>query len=270
LTEPAIPARRLARSTPPPLPASTRSSRPATPVAVGAAAEPAKPQPVQEQAEENTATAAAAESPTVFKPTLVIRGANILPKIGEKLVLPERSAPADSPADSQRSRSVSETTAQNRSPVLPEQQSATSANPASRTAPPASGEIGPVQPKPRTETQPPTGQPKPAPANPPRVTEEVTPVRAIQQIVPTVPRQMWNFLNRDIQVEVMVQVDERGKVVKAEAISNSHKYFAGLAVNAARGWQFQPARVGSRNVPGETKLVFHFRADTRTGQVSQD
>jgi outer membrane biosynthesis protein TonB len=54
-------------------------------------------------------------------------------------------------------------------------------------------------------------------------------------------------------------VDPEGAVVGATADApGPSRYFATLAINAARGWKFMPAKVGGQNVASEWILRFEF------------
>ena len=80
-----------------------------------------------------------------------------------------------------------------------------------------------------------------------------------QQVLPNVPQSARDTIRGTVRVAVKVQVDPSGNV--AEAILDSpgpSKYFANLAVNAARRWKFIPAKPGGRNVPNAWILRFEF------------
>jgi TonB family protein len=61
---------------------------------------------------------------------------------------------------------------------------------------------------------------------------------------------------------VKVQVDASGKVVAADLDSaGPSKYFANLAMKAARDWEFTPAKVDGENAASEWILRFEFAQD---------
>jgi len=80
-----------------------------------------------------------------------------------------------------------------------------------------------------------------------------------QKVLPEVPRSAMDTIRGTVRVMVKVAVDPSGNV--AEARLDSHgpsRYFAGLALEAARKWKFQPAEVDGRPVSKEWLLQFDF------------
>ena len=76
------------------------------------------------------------------------------------------------------------------------------------------------------------------------------------------PDNMKRAFTGEIVVSVRVDVDASGNVVNAVALKKGDRiadYLAGLAVNAARRWQFEPARRGPNPVPGEAVVNFTFQ-----------
>ena len=76
-----------------------------------------------------------------------------------------------------------------------------------------------------------------------------------------VPRSLKALITREITMEVNLSIDADGKITKAEASTGGgilQSSLGKLAVEAARLWKFQPARLGNRNVPGEVRIQFHF------------
>ena len=67
--------------------------------------------------------------------------------------------------------------------------------------------------------------------------------RIIRQVLPTVPRSARETITGTIKVGVKVNVDPQGNVSDAELInSGPSKYFARLAMEAAKKWQFEPTQ----------------------------
>jgi hypothetical protein len=127
---------------------------------------------------------------------------------------------------------------------------AASAEPAPPTAPP------PSQVPPPAEH--PVRQPPAAAASVPVAVLEP---RAIRQVQPVVPSNVRGMLSRPLVVSVTLQIDAAGNVTDASYAPPSGtfgKYFAELALTAARRWKFEPARVGDRGVPSEKILEFRF------------
>jgi len=62
-----------------------------------------------------------------------------------------------------------------------------------------------------------------------------------------------------IRVLVKVDVDAAGNVTQARLQSaGPSKYFARLALEAARGWKFRPVMANGRAVPSEWVVQFYF------------
>jgi TonB family protein len=82
------------------------------------------------------------------------------------------------------------------------------------------------------------------------------------QVLPNVPQSALNTIQGSVRVGVRVRVDTSGKVVGADLDSaGPSKYFAGLAMKAARDWQFTPAKVDGQNASSEWVLRFEFAQD---------
>jgi TonB family protein len=113
-------------------------------------------------------------------------------------------------------------------------------------------------------------EPRPAPATAESSAEQstesekrFTPGEVVEQILPTVPPQINNTIQGRVRVSVRVRVDPAGSVTDATLDSRGpSKYFADLALQAARRWKFTPAKIGARAVASEWVLRFEF---LRTG-----
>ena len=82
------------------------------------------------------------------------------------------------------------------------------------------------------------------------------------QVLPDVPQKARDTIRGTVRVSVRVHVDPLGSVVGEEFDSSGpSKYFADLALQAARDWEFEPPTVDGRNVSSEWVLRFEF---TRT------
>jgi periplasmic protein TonB len=116
------------------------------------------------------------------------------------------------------------------------------------------GQVAPPRPIPIVEPAAPTPR-----ASPP--VEKPTPPQPLKQVKPVVPRSLKALITRDITMEVNLSIDADGKITKAEASTGGgllQNSLGKLAVEAARLWKFQPARLGNRNVPGEVRIQFQF------------
>ena len=87
----------------------------------------------------------------------------------------------------------------------------------------------------------------------------------MHQVLPAAPQSALNTIRGAVRVGVRVQVDASGKVVGADLDSaGPSKYFANLAMKAARDWAFAPAKVGGQNASSEWILRFEFAQDGTT------
>ncbi len=84
----------------------------------------------------------------------------------------------------------------------------------------------------------------------------------LHQVLPDAPQSALGTIRGAVRVGVRVHVDASGKVVGADLDSaGPSKYFANLAVKAARNWEFTPAKVDGENAPSEWLLRFEFAQD---------
>lgn len=146
---------------------------------------------------------------------------------------------APTPAPPPPAQSAASTTPQ--APVAPAPQTAAPA-PSQPAAPAASGTASP----PVERAQAPQGS-----------TSEGS---VLQRIMPDVPRQASATIHGKVVVVIRVAVDASGAVSNATFESEGpSKYFARLALDAARQWKFRPAQSGGQAVPGAWNLRFEFR-----------
>ena len=92
------------------------------------------------------------------------------------------------------------------------------------------------------------------------------PARPIRQITPSVPAD--EHLARDVPVDVKVTVDPAGNVASADS-RGGDKQLARLAVDAARNWQFVPARRNDETVSSELILHFTFKGAESTASSAR-
>jgi TonB family protein len=92
----------------------------------------------------------------------------------------------------------------------------------------------------------------------PREEGYVAPVLIAQEGVQT-PRELLPILTRPVAVSVRVDVNEAGRVTRAEAIAEKgiHALLLRAATDAARRCRFQPARRGQSAVSSNVTIVFH-------------
>jgi TonB family protein len=85
------------------------------------------------------------------------------------------------------------------------------------------------------------------------------PGEVLSQVLPEPSQKAQATIHGKVRVGVKVQVDATGNVTGAEFASpGPSKYFADLALRAARRWDFAPAKVDGHAVPSEWLIVFHF------------
>jgi Gram-negative bacterial TonB protein C-terminal len=82
------------------------------------------------------------------------------------------------------------------------------------------------------------------------------PARPIRQVTPTVPAD--EHLANDVPVDVKVTVDPAGNVASVDS-RGGDKQLSRLAADAARNWQFVPARHNDETVTSEMILHFTFK-----------
>jgi TonB family protein len=104
-----------------------------------------------------------------------------------------------------------------------------------------------------------TAPPKPAMS---KASGDVVRGAVLHQVLPDAPQSALDTIQGAVRVGVRVHVDASGRVVGAELDSaGPSKYFANLAVKAARNWEFTPAKVDAQNAPSEWVLRFEFARD---------
>ncbi len=137
------------------------------------------------------------------------------------------------------------------------------------------------QPRPASVTEQPrplqAGNARPAAAVAPRQSPPVASQQALkptgpavpgavaQQVLPAVPQSARNTIHGTVRVAVRVSVDPDGNVQAASLESpGPSRYFANLALEAARVWKFKPPQIYGKNVASDWLLHFNFgRNDTR-------
>ncbi len=104
----------------------------------------------------------------------------------------------------------------------------------------------------RTDTFPPANAPSTSASSPARG-------EVLDQILPDVSAKALATIHGVVRVAVRVHVDPTGNVSEAALDSpGPSKYFADLALQAARRWQFASPEVGGHSAPSEWLIRFHF------------
>jgi TonB family protein len=89
---------------------------------------------------------------------------------------------------------------------------------------------------------------------------------ALRQARPQVPAEIQRGLTREAIVNVRVYVDAAGKVEFAELLSDgtgANRDLAALAVFTSRRWEFEPASVNGKAVPGKAVIRYRFTSGAR-------
>jgi TonB family protein len=88
---------------------------------------------------------------------------------------------------------------------------------------------------------------------------DFVPGEVFHQVLPQVPSKARKTIRGKVKVSVRVHIDPSGSVTLAELDSaGPSKYFAQLALEAARRWKFAPAKATDREVFDEWILRFEF------------
>jgi protein TonB len=97
----------------------------------------------------------------------------------------------------------------------------------------------------------------------------VVPGEVLNQILPDVSQKARDTIRGRVRVSVKVHVDPSGDLAGAELDSRGpSKYFADLALQAARRWEFAPAKVDGSSVSTDWIVRFEFsQLDTKVFPV---
>jgi TonB family protein len=105
--------------------------------------------------------------------------------------------------------------------------------------------------------------------DPPRATGgalagTVTQGEVLNQVLPEVSAKSRSTIHGTVRVIVKVHVDASGTVTGAEPAASPSKFFGDAAVQAAKHWDFAPAKVADQRVPSEWLVRFDFtQTDTK-------
>ncbi len=82
----------------------------------------------------------------------------------------------------------------------------------------------------------------------------------LQEVMPEVSEKARDTIRGAVRVGVRIHIDPAGNVTGAELESpGPSRYFADLALKAARRWEFAPGKVDGQYVPSEWRVRFEFR-----------
>ena len=90
-------------------------------------------------------------------------------------------------------------------------------------------------------------------------TGDRVPGEVLQQVLPEVSQKARGTIWGTVRVGVKIFVDSSGNVTGATLDSHGpSKYFADLALDAARKWEFGPAKVDGQPVASQWLVSFQF------------
>ena len=91
--------------------------------------------------------------------------------------------------------------------------------------------------------------------------------RVIERVTPQIPAEALHSIRGKIRIQVKVNVDESGRVSEASLKSpGPSRYFAGKALEAARGWRFKPPVENGQ--PVRSQWVVQFTLNRRAIDAS--
>lgn len=93
------------------------------------------------------------------------------------------------------------------------------------------------------------------------VTKFDTPPRPVKTKPPQYPDNMRAQGMSGVVVVSMV-IDEGGKVMACEVAKTSNEAFSNPALDAVRGWTFEPAKVGGKAVRAKVSVPLKFEVET--------
>jgi TonB family protein len=142
--------------------------------------------------------------------------------------------------------------------------SETAITPTEQSTPQTTTQNGPSpapQPSPPLVAKPPASEPIQPPKKAAASHGEV-----LHQVLPDVSQSARRTITGTVKVGVRVEVDSSGKVTTAKLASpGPSKYFAGLALKAAQGWEFSPPEVDGQATASAWVIQFRFkRSSTQT------
>jgi TonB family protein len=96
----------------------------------------------------------------------------------------------------------------------------------------------------------------------------VAPGEVLNQVLPEVSEKSRSTIHGTVRTVIKVHVDSSGSVSAAEVASAPSKFFASAALDAAKQWDFAPAKIDGHAVPSEWLLHFDFtQTDTKVSSL---
>ncbi len=88
------------------------------------------------------------------------------------------------------------------------------------------------------------------------------PARPLKQVIPATRAFGAPAVLSNMTISVQVRIDKSGHVIEARAAPNASRnssvYWASRAVEAAKQWTFEPAKLHGESVPCDSMIEFHF------------
>ena len=92
----------------------------------------------------------------------------------------------------------------------------------------------------------------------------------LDQVLPDAPEKALSTITGKVRVTVLAHVNASGNVTEADfSDPGPSKYFADLALKAARKWEFNSPEVSGRSVPSEWQIRFEFTPSGVTASPKQ-
>jgi TonB family protein len=87
---------------------------------------------------------------------------------------------------------------------------------------------------------------------------DATQGEVLNQVLPEISQRSRSTIRGTVRVVVKVHVDSTGSVTSAQLASSPSRFFGDAALEAARSWDFAPAKVGGQHVASDWLLRFDF------------
>jgi TonB family protein len=110
-----------------------------------------------------------------------------------------------------------------------------------------------------------------SPGGPPQSPEAALGGSVVHQVLPDVPQSARDTIHGTIHVILRAEVTQAGDPAHVELqIPGPSKYFAALAVEAARHWTFNPSTIAGQPVPRQWTIRFDFTREGTRGVATED
>jgi TonB family protein len=154
-------------------------------------------------------------------------------------------------------------------PSRPAQPAASSAQQSTQTALKTASDKQPIKKEQLTAKPVPPPVVTPSEEQPRASSAAVVPGEVLNQVLPDVSQKARGTIQGRVRVSVKLHVDPSGNLAGAELNSpGPSKYFADLALQAARRWEFAPAKMDGTNVSTDWLVRFEFsQLDTKVFPV---